>query len=136
MGHGTRGVSIFGKSLISRNWGIPDHIGGMATKPKFDHVVADPKGLRLGRDPLGFVGSIDHFSPLGVGIWGKSPFSRYKGEGSQAVGPACLPAVKPPGEPGLRLERNPVGPWGMGPGGWGSLFRENPCYREFGDTGP
>ena len=66
------------------------------TKPKFDPVVADSRGLRLGCDAMGFVGSFGHFSPLVVSIWGKPPFSRYAGEVSQVVGCARLPAVKPP----------------------------------------
>ena len=80
-----------------RENGISDHRAGKVTKPKFDPLVANPRGLRLGRNPVGFVGSADPFSPLAVSIWGKPPFSRYRVEGTQAVGPACLPAIKPPG---------------------------------------
>ena len=86
-----------GKTLDIEKLGIPDHRGGKVTKPNIEPAVADSRGLRLGRDPVGFVGSVDPFSPMGVSIPGKLPFSRYRGEGSQAVGPGCLPAVKPHG---------------------------------------
>ena len=89
-----------GKTLDIEKLGIPDHRGGKVTKPNIEPAVADPRGQRLGRDPVGFVGSVDPFLPLGISIPGKLPFSRYKGEGYQAVGPRCLPAVKPHGRAG------------------------------------
>ena len=65
-----------GKTLVIEILGIPAHRGGKVTKPKFDPVVADHRGLRLGHNPVVFIGSGSPFSPLGVSIWGKPPFSR------------------------------------------------------------
>ena len=128
-----------GKTLDIEKLGIPDHRGGKVTKPNIEPAVADSRGLRLGRDPVGFVGSVDPFSPMGVSIPGKLPFSRYRGEGSQAVGPGCLPAVKPHGRARPKTGTQPVGCCRGVLGAWHqgrSVSRENPRYREIGDTGP
>ena len=69
------------KTLDIEKLGIPDHRGGKVMEPNIAPAVADPRGLRLGRDPVGFVGSVDPFSLLGVSFPGKLPFSKKQGGG-------------------------------------------------------
>ena len=121
LGHGARRFSIPGKPFFIEKFGIPDHRGGKGTKPNIDPVVADPRSQDCDATPWGFVSSVGHFSPLGVSIWGKLPFSRYAGVGVSS-GWTWKPSSS---KTSWEFETQDwkatqwmwwKGPWGLGPG--------------------
>ena len=129
-----------GKTLVAEKLGIPDPRRGKVTKPKIDPVVPDPRGLRLGRNAVEFVASVDPFSPLEVSLCGKPPFSK-NGVGEGGLKGWDLDAYQQlnlVGAPGLRLGRNPLDDveGSLGHGSRGSVSLENPSYQEIGDIGP
>ena len=78
---------LYPRKTLFETLGIPEHMGGIVTKP--DPLVVDPRSLRLERDPMRFVGSVGPISPIGVNIAGKPT-----GVASSSGRACCLPAVK------------------------------------------
>ena len=131
--YGASGTITPGKSLFSRNWGSKT-VAVRWRKIQFDPRVAQPRGLGLGCEPVGVVGTVNPFRPHGVTSLRKPLFSEHSCVPMSKGSGRSFQAAERHGISGPKTCKRPCGFRRAVPGleGQGSSTTGNPCLRKTG----